>query len=270
MNPSSRRVLSSFLLVVALALPAVAATRRRAVRVDPPAEGTFTGTVSGTVIDAVTGKPIVQASVTAPGQKNLRKGTSNSTGAFNITNVYGAANITVTAARSGYATNSVVATSQASTGLTIRLTPLATASLTRTDVAGSVEVDADSIEFGYVSGFSDYISDTFDDFCTTDGTHIQMDRSEMKRIIGPSTLVAPGSCCSGTTVEKISVETKNAGTQELRFLDSCAGYPEVLIAREHVSGKYIYIPFSKVAQVVFPATIGAATAPAAVKGDRTH
>ena len=100
--------------------------------------------------------------------------------------------------------------------------------------------------------FSGYYDNEYDDFCKADGTQVQIDRTQMKKITGPGTLVSVGNCCGDRQVEKVNLLLKNGQTFDATFSDSCQGYTIDLIGREHGTGQFVYIHFSDIAEVVFP------------------
>jgi len=245
MNLNRTRVLSLVVLsTLLLALPSFAGKRRA---VGHPTHSTTE--VSGIVLDSVTGEPVVTARVDV-GNQHV---TTNEEGRFVLNNVDLSQPKTLTVDRTGYASQTVPVSLGSSVNLTIRLVPEPTASLRKTD-GTVVQLDYDSIEFGFLNGFSGYIQSPSEDFCLPSGTLQAVDRSQMKKLVGPAVRVTHAPCCSTSEIFKITVELRTGTTTEAYFDDSCSGYPVDVIARNHATGVYEYIPFTEVAELVFPAT----------------
>ena len=182
-----RRTLSLALAAAVLvSVPAVstqAAGRRRAVT-PPTATGKLTAEVSGTIIDDVTGHPVVAAHVVAGGRSTNTDAAGKYTS--DITSYHGVINVEVS--RSGYATKTQVLTTGGKQTLDVRVTPGAVAHVRKADNS-AYDVDFDSIEFGYPVAFSGYRAAEFEDFCTAAGNAVVVDRSEIRRIVGPAVMV---------------------------------------------------------------------------------
>ena len=239
---------SPYLVVLALAVLAAfpAFGKRRSVGHSSNAP-TFTATINGTVLDAVTGRPVIAAKV----QANERSTFTDANGRFTFRNFTAYGPLTLSATRTGYVTGSTVMNASTETP-TIRLQSGPLVTLRQTD-STELQIDADSIEFGYAVPFSGYLSSTYDDFCRlSDHVALRIDRSEMKKITGPSTFITSSGCCNGTNQQKLTIQTKTASAAEMVFVDSCEGYKVDFIGREHVTGKFVYIPFGQITEVVFP------------------
>lgn len=245
MNVVRTRLL--FLVVLStlvLAIPAFAGKRRA---VEHPTVST--SDITGIVRDSVTGSPVITARVEAGGEHV----NTNEEGRFVLHNIDLTAPVSLTVDRTGYVSKTVTVSFGNAQNLTIQLAPEPTASLRKTN--GTVlQLDYDSVEFGFLNGFSGYIQAPSEDFCRPDGTFVTVDRSEMKRLIGPAVRVAHAPCCKTSEVFKIQVELRNGTTTDVYFDDSCSGYPVDVIARNHVTGVYEYVPFTDTAELVFPAT----------------
>ena len=233
-------VLSSLLL----AFPGFAAKRRA---VGHPNAGT--SDITGIVLDSVSEAPVVGARVEAGGEHS----NTNEQGRFVLSNVDLSTPVSLTVDRTGYASKTVTVSSGNSQNLTIQLAPEPTASLRKTD-GTVVQLDYDSVEFGFLNGFSGYIQAPSEDFCRTDGSFVTVNRSEMKRLIGPAVRVTHAPCCKTSEIFRIKVELRNGTTTDVYFDDSCSGYPVDVIGRNHATGVYEYIAFTDTAELVFPAT----------------
>lgn len=250
MHPDfARRILTAALVAtVFLAVPSHA-DRRRAV--DPPTAGgkLIAEQISGTVLDEVTGLPVIGARVHA----GNRSDTTDSLGKFSLKNVTSYHSLfAVETSRSGYATRIVNLNTGGTQVLTVRVQPAPTVHVRKADNV-TYDIDFDSITFGYPVVFSGYNAATFEDFCRANGTAIVVDRSEIHRIVGPATLVTQASCCAARQVLKVNVELKSGETTDLFFTDSCLGVSSIdLIARNHVTGKVEYTPFTAISEIVFP------------------
>jgi hypothetical protein len=253
MRPDYLRRTLSFALVAAVlaAVPAVstqAAGRRRAVT-PPSATGKLTAEISGTVVDDVTGHPVASARVTAGG----RSDTTDSAGKYqikNITSYHGVINVEVS--RSGYTTKKQTLTTGGVQTLTVRLVSAPTVHVRKVDNS-AFDVDLDSVQFGYPVAFSGYRSAEYEDFCNASGVPVVVDRTEIRRIIGPAVMVDNATCCPGAQTLKVTVELKTGQTTDMFFVDACNGFPNIdLIGRDHNTGKFEYTPFAQIAEVVFP------------------
>ena len=244
MNLARTRLLFFVLSTLILAIPAFAGKRRA---VEHP---TLSATdISGIVLDSVTGTPVVTARVEAGGEHV----NTNEEGRFVLHNVNLTGPVSVTVDRTGYASKTITVTLGNTQNLTIQLVPEPTASLRKSD-GTVIQLDYDSVEFGFLNGFSGYIQAPSEDFCKPDGSFVTVNRSEMKRLIGPAVRVTHAPCCKTSEIFKIKVELRNGTTTDVYFDDSCSGYPVDVIGRNHATGLFEYIPFTDTAELVFPAT----------------
>lgn len=251
MTPAfSRRSLSLlFVLCSFVALSAEAGKRRSVAHPSPAGEKLTLGTVSGVVLDDSTGLPINAVRVAIGSKEDV----TAADGKFSAKNVTGYGVITVAATRSGYVTKSTGITTSGDHQVTLRLTPTPTVRARKTD-GTSLNLDFESLEFGYAVPFSGYRKYPYDEFCKN-GATVQIDRAEIKQINGPATIVGTGvSCCPGKNVLKVGLELKNGEKFDGYFIDSCeAGVTRIdLIARDHTQGQFVYLPFSELSEVVFP------------------
>ena len=242
-----RRLLSVALVATCItAVQSEAAGKRRSAK-HPSAPNAITAEISGTVIDDVTGQPVVGALV----QAGTRRDTTGDDGKFELKGVTGAGSIDVVVSRTGYAEKHTAITSGGQQTVTIRLTPRATITVRKTDNT-TVQIDDDSFEFGFSDAFN-YRSSADQEFCRADGSEIVVKREEIARINGPATLVQVAPCCTANTVQKINVTLKAGGTQDLYFTDTCVLTRSMdAVGRDHVTGRKVFIPFSEIAEVIFP------------------
>jgi len=228
-----------------LALPSEA--KRRSVR-KGPAGGSLTVDINGTVLDNATGAPVIGASVRVGGVTRI----TDEQGHFTFRGVTGSGTILVEASRTGYTTSSTSLTTSGTHNITLRLNPQATVSVRRAD-GTTVQLDADTIEFGYPVPFSGYYAAPFEDFCTPTGQLVEIDRSEISRINGPATPESFPACCPGAETLKINITLKNGTTSNFFFVDACNGYTNIdLIGRNHATAQKVFIPVSTIGEVVFP------------------
>lgn len=251
MHPASiRRLLSLIFVLSLLTSLSVHAGKRRAVAHPSPAGNAITIPIlNGTVLDDVTGLPVNAARVSVGTKSDVTR----PDGTFTVKNVTGFGFIAIEATRSGYLAKSVNLTTGGDQQVTLRMTPTPTVVVSKTDGA-TVHLDYESVEFGYPVVFSGYRKYPHEDFCKN-GVPVQIDRSEIKKIIGPATVVSGAApCCPTMDVVKINLELKTGEKVDVYFIDSCeAGVTKFdIIGREHTLGRFVYIGFSDVNEVVFP------------------
>jgi hypothetical protein len=264
MHSLSRRVSAAALIAASfIVVPAHAAGRRRAV--SPPTAGNklTAALVSGVVLDDVTGQPVAGIKVRA-GNKSDTTGTDGKFEMKNITSYHGL--IVVDTDRSGYTASALELKTGGTHQLTLRVKPTPTVRMRKTD-GTTVDIDFESAEFGYPIAFSGYNSATYDDFCKPNGTRAQIDRTQIRRIIGPASKVTQAACCPDKQLLKITAELKSGETTDLFFEDTCTGIPSIdFIGRNHVTGKMEYTPFTSISEITFPATTSSAKAKARAAG----
>jgi hypothetical protein len=231
------------------AVPSHAQGRRRAAS-HPTAQGKLTSAkISGTVVDDATGQPVIFARV----RVGDRIDNTDSAGKYQVKNVSSfQGNILVEVSRTGYNTKTVLLPTGGEQVIDVRMVPLPTVTVKKADNT-TVQLDADSIEFGYPVVFSGYNTAAFEEFCKPNGTAITVNRSDIRRINGAATKAAQTACCGTKEVEKINVELKSGEVTDLYFVDTCNGIPSIdFIGRDHTTGKLVYTAFSAITEVVFP------------------
>jgi hypothetical protein len=247
MNYATIRRVSALALFAAVLIVAPAEAKRRSVAHRPmPLQ--FKKTVSGVVLDAVTSQPVVSLTVTI----GTRTDATDAQGRFEIKEAAAAGAMRVEFSRSGYQPYVVTLGPSDSGVLTVRLnpTPTATAKLKNNT---TVQLDMESLKFGYPVPFSGYRDDEFDEFCKiTDSTQFTVHKNEMAKLAGPSQIVPAGSCCTGNA-EKMTLTKKNGEVMEVIFMDTCQErYKTDVGARNHVTGQFEHIPISELVELVFP------------------
>lgn len=248
MNPAKfRRTLAAALLVSAtLALPALAAKHRAVAHRSPGTE--FTVTITGVVLDAVTSQPIVNVELGT----GTKFGATDAQGHFELKNARGVGSILVEAKRSGYLPVNTRINPGDPTTLTIRMTPTPTVTVRLT--SGEVKnLDYESLRFGYPLAFTGYIDSDAEDFCRiSDSTKVNINKSQMARVTGPAQIVPAGSCCTDNAA-KMTLTLKNGEVMDVLFTDTCQERYKVDIgAREHVSGQFVHLLITDIAEIVFP------------------
>ena len=230
--------------------PSQAAGRRRAAS-HPSATNKLTAAkISGTVVDDVTGQPVALVRV----RIGDRTDTTDNAGKFEVKNVTSYQGvIVVEGSRSGYTTKTQQLTTGGEHVITIRMQPLPTVRVRKADNT-TLDLDFDSLEFGYPVVFGGYTSSASEEFCKPNGTAVTINRSEIRKINGPATKTTSQACCGTHEVEKINVELKTGEVTDLFFVDTCSGASTSidLIGRNHATGRLEYTPFTSISEVVFP------------------
>jgi hypothetical protein len=233
-----------------------AAPRARAVR--PLAEAVY----SGTVVDATSGKPVIEAEITS-GTRTVR---TDGRGAFSIVIASGRP-VSVLIHRSGYEDSPLTVTlpittpgpvitpppPQPSPGPPppIMLTPKAPVIMKTTDGL-TIPLDADTVQFAYIIPFSSPATSNAASFCRLDGTAYAPDRSELSRIVGPAVLTNNAACCKLGKSLLINIELKTGEKEQVIFSDSCFGYDVVFTGRDRDSAQYVFAKFTEIASIEFP------------------
>ncbi|HEX7707230.1 MAG TPA: hypothetical protein VF701_12295 [Thermoanaerobaculia bacterium] len=248
MTPSIllRRSLSAaLLLVLVFTLPAFAAGKRRAVA-HPTNPDSNQFKITGVVLDNATSAPVVAVGVEA----GERTGYTDSEGRFSI-ETSGTPPMQVTFARTGYNSKSVSLSSAGIHDLTVRLDAKPTVLIERSN-GTQLNMDLESITFGYPSVFSGYVASQSIEFCRGDGSRVTVHRTEIAKIIGPATVTAQSGCCAATQLLRVNVELKNGQKGDLFFVDSCFTTSIDIIGRNHHTGLFEYIRFANINEVAFP------------------
>ena len=238
-----RRIIAASLVAAFLSVPAFA-DRRRAAAHPSTNEPKFVVTITGTVVDDVTGLPVRNAIVNA-----TFSGATDANGKFRLRNVTGYGALQVKVERTGYVTAIKTLKINETPDLTFRMTPTQTVSVRRTN-GTTVALDIESIRFGHSALFSGYVQ--ISEVCKQDGTRMTLDFTKMSRVTGPGTVVASGPCCTDE-IARIALTLKSNETLDMYFIDSCGdtNKPD-FSGRDHVSGNFVYIAITDIAEIVFP------------------
>lgn len=245
---SKSRLAVLAVLAVLVALPGLAAdktSKRRSV--SPPTPGVlFTAQVIGTITDAVTGAPVANVRVSG----GRRSSQSDAQGKFEIKAAEGYGEILFDASRSGYTIYRSKLTGAGPHVLNIQLQPTPTVTVRKTDNT-TIQVDYENLTFGYAVPFSGYRASESEQFCFGSST-AEVHKSAMKRIVGPG-VTGASACCTVREAMKVRLEQKNGAANDVWFIDSCdTEYRQELIVTNHVTGEPMDIPWSDIAEVIFP------------------
>jgi hypothetical protein len=234
--------------VLFLAIPAHAGKRRAVTPKSPGAQFTVEE-ISGQVLDNATGQPVRSASFSV----GNRRDTTDAEGRFQVKNVTGYGVMTIEVDRSGYKPYSAPFRPNDSPTLTIRLTPTPTVRIRKTN-AEILDVDMESLMFGYPVPFSGYRDAESDDFCNVaNGSEHYIHRSQMAKLTGPAVMVAAANCCSEGPAAKMTLTLKSGQTMDVVFTDTCEERYQVDIgARVHTTGQFVHVPITDIVEVIFP------------------
>jgi hypothetical protein len=234
-------------LIFAMALPLAAQQPHRRRSSKSTAQVASEVTITGTITDASTGAPVIQAAVLAAG----RKANTNNQGQFTL-KITATPPIHLEISRSGYQT----ATRELTPG-----GPTATLNATlqgnptvrvRTTAGQTYELDLETSQFAYVVPLSGYIKSDAGNFCRENGTAYAPDKSELKRVIGPGVLATNASCCPTGPVIRTEVETKTGDRIPVFWNDSCLGSEVDFLGRDHVTAQFVFLKVTDIAEVTFP------------------
>ena len=228
-------------LSLVVAGEAVAQTKRRAVA----SPSTVKVNLTGEVRDAVTNEPVPQVEVSVSG--DLVR--TNRNGEFTIGVPQGRP-VTVTFARAGYTTSTSQLNLAAATTTTIRLTPKPTVRVL-TIQNQTFELDEDTIEFGYAEPFVGVRRARSMKVCRSGSNEeVEIDRDELKRILGPATNSPGAGCCANAL--GIDVEKATGGSERVFFKVSCLGLAMLIQGHDHKTFEQMAIRFADVREVIFP------------------
>jgi len=249
MNPAKlrRNLLAALVAALLIAVPSQADKRRSVGSRSPGAQFTLE-VLSGTVVDAVTGQPVIAATVFGGNRTDV----TDAQGKFDLKNVTGAGYLTIQVDRSGYQPYAAQFKPGDATPLAVRVTPTKTATIRKTN-GENLEVDMESLKFGYPVPFSGYRESESEDFCTVDGNKFYIHRAQMARLTGPAVLVAGGACCTEGNAARMTLTLKSGQTMDVLFTDTCEERYRVDVgARLHVNGTFVHVPITDIAEIVFP------------------
>jgi hypothetical protein len=249
-----RSALPLFSVLFLLAIP-VQAAKRRAVA-HPTAGPKLTISVKGVVTDKVTGLPVINAKVTAANRSDLTNKEDDSTaakeaGTFQVKGAVAYGTVTVTVERTGYKTFTTQYTASGDYTLNVQLEPTPTVTV-KTTGGETVQLDRESVLFGYVAGAFQYQYLEAPEFCLGDGTRASYNVAQMHRIVGPATTAQSSSCCDQELL-KINIELTGSAPTDLLLADKChTGSTIDITGRDHVQGVLRYFPLTEVTEVIFP------------------
>lgn len=249
----ARRMFTVALMAMAAfsAVPSYAQGRRRAVSHPTAANKLVSPKISGTVVDDVTGQPVIFATIKVGDRTDI----TDSAGKYLVKNVASfGGKIVIEGARTGYTTKKAELTTGGDHVVDLRMSPLPTVRVKKADNT-TIELDADSVEFGYPQLFSGYTAAPFEEFCKPNGTAITVNRTDIRRVNGVATKSVQSACCGTKEIEKINVELKTGEVTDLYFIDTCNNGTVSsidLIGRNHTTGSIEYTAFSSISEVVFP------------------
>jgi carboxypeptidase-like protein len=240
---SASRAAFAAVLSLIIASAVLAAPRRRAALArGPKTDATLTGTVK----DASSGAALPQVQVTS-GTNNVAHTATN--GTFVVTIPMGK-DVPLTFTRSGYNTLTSTVNIAHDDSRTFQMTSLPTVKVRQLD-GTTLELDTDTVEFGYLAPFTGYTKDRKMNLCTTAGQAFTPDRADIHRITGPIQFNDP-ACCDKGALPGVNVELKAGGNTTGGFVDACVGYHEDLIGLDHKTGLAAYIHFSDISEITFP------------------
>jgi hypothetical protein len=233
-----RNLLTTAILFLIVVSPAVA--KSRAVR--PIAQ---TVLFKSSVVDSVTGKPVIGATVALGNISTV----TDTRGAFTL--LLPATPVTLVISRSGYETAefTVTPSAGATTPVPFRLQSRQAVIVTTTD-GQRIQLDLESVRFVNALPLSNPVSVTAGNFCL-DGNEIDVDIADISRINGPSATASGGSCCPRDT-EFVDVTLKSGQQSHVTLIYSCRGYDVFLGGREHDTFQQVFVKFSDLRQVEFP------------------
>lgn len=205
--------------------------------------------ISGVVLDASTNRPVAGAVVHSGTFYSNRNGTA-ADGKYSIV-LPGGRPTTLTVEDFAYETITQNVVPVDGGVLDLRLTtsrPTATIKLTNDEVH---VVDVGTSQFGYLIVFSGYARADNANFCKPDGSQFLPSKTDIAKIIGPATPVTFSACCTRGPVMTVTVEMKSGERTEVYFVDSCFGNEVDFIGRERSTGQYLYLNFTRIAEIDF-------------------
>jgi hypothetical protein len=249
MNPAKlrRNLLAALAAVLFIAVPSQG-QKRRSVGVRSPGVQFSLDVLSGQVLDSATGQPVISASVFGGNRTDV----TDTQGRFDLKAITGFGSLTIQVERSGYQPFSATFKPGDPTPLAVRLAPTTTVTIRKTN-GETLQVDMESLKFGYPVPFSGYRDAESDDFCTIDGQKLYIHRAQMTKLVGPAVMVAGGACCTSGNAAKMTLTLKTGQTMDVLFTDTCEDRYKVDIgARVHSTGLFVHVPITDIAEMIFP------------------
>lgn len=235
------------LIALAIAFPMAAASKRRAVK-PPSIDPRLTVTLSGTVVDAASGAPVVAADVFSA-NLNLYT-TTNATGSFTLT-VPANMQVTLEISRVGYETLQTTVSIGTNASQRFTLVGRQTVHVRMTNGA-TYELDGETLKFGFLTGpFGTYITDTRMSLCKPGGSSFTPDRVAIRKITGPASPRSHAPCCANPILG-LTIEMKSGETTEAYLTDTCFGGSVEVIALQHTKVDAVFLPMANIASIEFP------------------
>lgn len=237
-RPQAVAVLTLALLT---AIPASAATTKRHLIAPLPEV-----TISGVVTDATTGARVKNVVIS----NGVVTSTTDDLGAWTLKLPQGRPTL-LTATYFAYRTQTQTVTPTAGGHVDFALSsnPIITVKLTSGE---SVDFDYDSAKFAYLTVFIGYVKDDNANFCRPNGETWAPNKSEFRKVTGPSTNVNFSPCCTLGPITTANVEMKTGEKTAVYFNDSCFGNEVDFLGRERSSGTFRYYAFKDIAEIDFP------------------
>ena len=229
-------------LLMCTALPLAAVPRRH------PVAAIANVMISGVVRDATTGLPILGAIVHS-GTSFCQKGGTKADGVYSLT-IPGARPVLITVDHFAYQTQTVVFTGAAGMTLDFLLTPLPVATVKMVNGDTHI-VTVDTAQFGWAVPLSNYVRGDNANLCKADGSSFAPSKVDFAKIIGPPTSVNYAPCCTVGPILTMNVEMKSGDKFPAYFRDSCYETEIDFIGREASTGLYVYLDFTKIAEIDF-------------------
>ena len=248
MNPTKFRSLCTVALATAILISVPAEAKRRTVRHSAPLTA-GPGMILGLVLDNVTGQPVRLMTVYA----GPRATSTDEFGRFQFKNLDTTKPIAIETERSGYLPLQFTVQPNQSRDLTIRVIPTQTISV-RSANGQVVQLDTESVKFGYPVPFSGYRESEIEDFCkVSDHSAVAINKSQMKRLAGPAQLVSHGGCCDSGNAAKMTLTLRTNETFDVLFTDTCEERYKVDVGgRDHVTGQFVHILITDIVEMIFP------------------
>ena len=231
------------MIVLALAAPASAQSRKRVVK-RPAAQA---ATLSGVVIDAATRAPLAEAVVRA-GTKVAGTGAD---GRFTLTDLAAGNSYEISVTRWGYQSfTQTLALVAGENQLEAALQPAPIVSL-KAKNGTTYPLDFDSVEFGYVVAFVGWQSTRSLHLCLPSGEEATVTTSEMKSVTFPGSRTESTSCCSLAPGAVARITKPDGSIVDGTIKESCNGAEYFVRGRNRTTGQHEAIKLSDVESVTF-------------------
>jgi hypothetical protein len=243
------RTMLLILIALAISLPMDAATRRRRAVTPRPVPRPADVTLTGTVVDAVSGARVVGADVSAVNVDRFT--TTDAAGMFTL-EIPAGTPVTLRITRSGYDTLETVVAIPSAASQQFQLVSRQTVRVRLTN-GQTHELDIETVEFGFVTGpFAGYSKGPRLNLCKPGGSSFTPDRGSIQRITGPATLASHAACCANRQVQSINIVMKSGEATTAYLSESCFDYSVDVIGRDHRTFNPAYFRFADIAEIVFP------------------